>query len=104
MRSAGTGRRETDNFVTAITCSDRFPQFDLVLAEIIRRNQPSILAHPAIRAFGEFVLVKPIGPLVGDGSIAAGEIRLAEQLTRAIRFSIGFQKYSASLAKMRKLA
>src|SRR5207244_9316265 len=83
VHAAGAGRRKADNRVPAIGRNQRFAQLDLVILEILRRQNTAVLFHPFRGGLREGSAVKPIGPLLRYMPISRGEVRLLEEISLA---------------------
>src|SRR5947209_14861013 len=95
MDSAGTRRRESNDFAPAIRGSHRLTGFNLVGAEIGCGEEASVFLHPLARGERKRAAIKPVSPLPRYRPIRPGQVRLPDALAELEGRTVGLKKNGA---------
>ena len=102
MRASRTGRRKSDDLVSAIGGAQRLALADAILCKVICSNDSSVRTHPLRGALRKLATVEPGDTFFRDGPIGIREIRLHEQVAGLQDRSIGAEEGTLLPSRLRE--
>ena len=100
VHTAGTGRREADDLVSAIGRPHRFASPGLVVGEVVSCHQSAVVAHPLLGLQRERATVKPVAGMTRDLAVRPGQVRLPQSVTAWPGIAFGVEKYFCTAGKL----